>query len=95
MQLDSWSTNHKGFMYYKGRLVIVDSPEALMMEAHRDKFAILLRSTKMYQDMKCQYWWKGTKRYVTSFLTKCMIYQQVKVEPQRPSGLLQPLEILE
>ena len=35
------------------------------------------------------------KRDVASFVAKCMICQQVKVEHQRPLGLLRPLEIPE
>ena len=97
-QLDGWSTNSEGFLYYKGRLAIADSPdlrEALMTEAHRSKFAIHPGSTKMYRDMKRHYWWKGMKRDVASFVARCMICQQVKAEHQRPPGLLQPLEVPE
>ena len=66
-----------------------------MMEAHWSKFAIHPGSTKMYQDMKRQYWWKGMKRNVASFVAKFMIFQQLKVEHQRPSGLFWSLEIQE
>ena len=49
----------------------------------------------MYQDMKRQYWWKGMKKDVASFMAKYMIFQSVKIEHQRPLGLLQSLKILE
>ncbi|KAA3488429.1 integrase [Gossypium australe] len=32
--------------------------------------------------------WSGMKRDISEFVTKCLIYQQVKVEHQVPSGLL-------
>ena len=35
------------------------------------------------------------KKDIAAFVTKCMICQQVKAEHQRPSGLLQPLEVPE
>lgn len=35
------------------------------------------------------------KHDVATFVAKCMVYQQVKAEHQRPSGLLQFLDILE
>ncbi|GKD92751.1 hypothetical protein Tco_1372588, partial [Tanacetum coccineum] len=35
----------------------------------------------------------GMKRDVAAFVSKCLICQQVKIEHQRASGLLQPLEI--
>ena len=33
------------------------------------------------------------KRDIAEFVSKCLTCQQVKIEHQRPSGLLQPLEI--
>ncbi|GJR80853.1 putative reverse transcriptase domain-containing protein [Tanacetum coccineum] len=50
-------------------------------------------STKMYHDLKQHFWWSGMKRDVATFVSKCLICQQVKIEHQRASGLLQPLEI--
>ncbi|XP_062099744.1 uncharacterized protein LOC133805580 [Humulus lupulus] len=96
--LDGWTVNAEGFLYHKGRLVvanIIDLRESLMIESHRSKFAIHPRSTKMYQDLKRQYWWEGMKRDVANFVAKCVVCQQVKAEHQRPSGLLQPLPIPE
>ena len=49
----------------------------------------------MYQDMKRQYWWRGMKNVIETFVAKCMICQEVKAEHQRPSALLQPLEVPE
>ena len=50
---------------------------------------------KMYQDLKTSYWWPGMKEDVSDFVTKCMVCQRVKAEHQVPSGLLQPIRILE
>ena len=47
----------------------------------------------MYRDMKQQYWWKGMKRDVARYISKCAVCQQVKIEQQRPRGLLQSLPI--
>ncbi|GJQ97023.1 retrotransposon protein, putative, ty3-gypsy subclass [Tanacetum coccineum] len=52
-----------------------------------------LSSTKMYRDLKQYFWWNGMKQDVATFVSKCMTCQQVKIEHQRASGLLQPLEI--
>ncbi|GJS03502.1 putative nucleotidyltransferase, ribonuclease H [Tanacetum coccineum] len=41
----------------------------------------------------CYFWWNGMKQDVATFVSKCMTCQQVKIEHQRASGLLQPLEI--
>ncbi|GKC83843.1 putative reverse transcriptase domain-containing protein, partial [Tanacetum coccineum] len=67
--------------------------EKVMMEAHSSPFTIHPGSTKMYRDLKQYFWWNGMKQDVATFVSKCMTCQQVKIEHQRASGLLQPLEI--
>ena len=48
----------------------------------------------MYQDLRKFFWWPRMKKDITEFLVKCLTYQKVKIEHQKPVGLLQPLEIL-
>nr|GFC05442.1 putative reverse transcriptase domain-containing protein [Tanacetum cinerariifolium]GFC08099.1 putative reverse transcriptase domain-containing protein [Tanacetum cinerariifolium] len=67
--------------------------EKVMMEAHSSPFTVHTGSTKMYRDLKQYFWWNGMKQDVATFVSKCMTCQQVKIEHQRASGLLQPLEI--
>ncbi|KAL5793466.1 hypothetical protein ACOSP7_002060 [Xanthoceras sorbifolium] len=52
-------------------------------------------STKMYRDLRTQYWWLSMKRDVVDFVNRCMTCQQVKAEHQVPSGLLQSIPIPE
>jgi len=47
----------------------------------------------MYRDLKTHYWWPGMKRDITEYVTRCLTCQRVKVEHQKPGGLLQPLPI--
>jgi hypothetical protein len=49
----------------------------------------------MYKDLKNRYWWYGMKRDATEYVALRDTYQQVKAEHQRPTGLLQPLKILD
>ncbi|TYJ98666.1 hypothetical protein E5676_scaffold507G00570 [Cucumis melo var. makuwa] len=65
----------------------------LLTEAHSSPFTMLLGSTKMYQDLRCVYWWRNMKREVTDFVSRCLVCQQVKAPRQRPTGLLQPLSV--
>ena len=51
--------------------------------------------TKMYQDVKKVFWWLRLNRDITELVSKCLEYQKVKIEYQKPSGMLQSLEILE
>nr|GEY44416.1 reverse transcriptase [Tanacetum cinerariifolium] len=67
--------------------------EALLTEAHSSLFSVHPSSTKMYHDLKQHFWWSSMKRDVATFVSRCLICQQVKIEHQRASGLLQPLDI--
>ena len=65
----------------------------ILEEAHSSAYSMHPDSTKMYRTLKEYYWWSGMKREVAEYVSKCFICQQVKVERQKPSGLLQPLPI--
>lgn len=43
----------------------------------------------MYKDLKKKFWWPSIKRDIAKFVYECLIFQQLKTEHQRPSGLLQ------
>ncbi|XP_070046159.1 uncharacterized protein [Nicotiana tomentosiformis] len=47
----------------------------------------------MYHDIKDVYWWNGMKKNIAEFVAQCSSYQQVKVENQKPGGLIQTVEI--
>ena len=65
----------------------------ILEEAHKSSFSIHPGATKTYQDLKRDYWWPGIKTEIAEFVVRCIICQQVKIEHQRPAGLLEPLEI--
>ena len=68
--------------------------DEILREGHSSRYTVHPGSTKMYQDLKEYYWWPNMKKDVAEWVSKCMTCQRVKAEHQRPSGLLQPLEIL-
>ncbi|GJS28466.1 putative reverse transcriptase domain-containing protein [Tanacetum coccineum] len=43
---------------------------------------------KMYHDMKKLYWWLNMKADIATYVNKCLTCAKVKVEYQKPSGLL-------
>ncbi|XP_070057278.1 uncharacterized protein [Nicotiana tomentosiformis] len=47
----------------------------------------------MYHDVKEQYWWDNMKKSIAEFVAQCPNCQQVKIEHQKPSGLIQNIEI--
>ncbi|KAJ9536301.1 hypothetical protein OSB04_un000510 [Centaurea solstitialis] len=86
----------KGTIWFHNRLCVPNNPElkeAVLSEAHNSSFSIHPRSTKMYRDLKQYFWWNGMKRDVAEYVVKYLTCQKVKIEHQRASGLLQPLEI--
>ncbi|GJY13356.1 putative reverse transcriptase domain-containing protein [Tanacetum coccineum] len=60
----------------------------IMHESHMSKYSIHPGSDKMYQDMKKLYWWPNMKADIATYVSKCLTCAKVKVEHQRPSGLL-------
>ena len=69
-------------------LAIEKLKRQILEEAHSSSYAMHPVSTKMYNTLKGYYWWLGIKREVAEYVSKCFIYQQVKTERQKPSGLL-------
>ena len=65
----------------------------IMEEAHSSAYAMHPGSTKMYRTLKEHYWWNGMKKEIASFVSRCLTYQQVKAEHQRPAGKIQLLPI--
>nr|GFB53446.1 putative reverse transcriptase domain, ribonuclease H-like domain, aspartic peptidase domain protein [Tanacetum cinerariifolium] len=60
----------------------------IMHESHKSKYSIHPGSDKMYQDMKKLYWWPNMKANIATYLSKCLTCAKVKVEHQKPLGLL-------
>ncbi|GKB57761.1 putative nucleotidyltransferase, ribonuclease H [Tanacetum coccineum] len=91
-----FSVDDDAVVWFEDRLCVPNDQtlrEKVMKEAHSSPFTIHPGSTKMYKDLKQYFWWNGMKQDVATFVSKCMTCQQVKIEHQRASGLLQPLEI--
>ncbi|GJR49806.1 putative reverse transcriptase domain-containing protein [Tanacetum coccineum] len=66
-----------------------------MDEAHNSKYSIHPGADKMYYDLRDRYWWPEIKKDIAVYVSGCLNYLKVKVEHQRPSGLLQQPEIPE
>ncbi|GJW28130.1 reverse transcriptase domain-containing protein [Tanacetum coccineum] len=67
--------------------------DLIMHESHKSKYSIHLGSDKMYQDLKKLYWWPNMKAIIAEYVGKCLTCYRVKVECQKPSGLLVQPEI--
>nr|GEU43289.1 hypothetical protein [Tanacetum cinerariifolium] len=67
--------------------------ELIMHESHKSKYSIHSGSNKMHQDLKKLYWWPNMKAEIATYVSKCLTCAKVKVEYQKPYGLLVQLVI--
>ena len=76
---------------------LIDLREEILREFHCSRIAVHPGGTKMYQDLRRQYYWSRMKRHVGDFVRRCLTMRRkdVKAEHQKPAGLLQPLEVAE
>ncbi|KAI4385560.1 hypothetical protein MLD38_003573 [Melastoma candidum] len=92
------SVSDDDLLRYLGRICIPaqeDLRKLIMDEAHLSAYSIHPGVTKMYQNLRKQYWWLGMKRDVAQYVSRCLTCQRVKIEHRRPGGELQPLPIPE
>lgn len=88
----------EGLLRFEGRIwvpAVSDIREEILTEEHNTRYSIHPGSTKTYQDLRRHFWYPNMKRDVAECVARCLTCQRVKAKHQRPSGLLQPLEILE
>jgi hypothetical protein len=65
----------------------------ILDEAHLSKFSMHPGSTKMYQDLRQNFWWTRMKREIARYVAGCDICQRVKASHLKTAGVLQPLPI--
>nr|GEY39223.1 putative reverse transcriptase domain-containing protein [Tanacetum cinerariifolium] len=76
-------------------LCFSDLRALIMHESYKSKYSIHPGSDKMYQDLKKLYWWPNMKAEIATYVSKCLTCAKVKIEYQKPSGLLVQPEILQ
>ncbi|GJY70982.1 putative reverse transcriptase domain-containing protein [Tanacetum coccineum] len=87
-----------GVLYFMDRIwdPLMGNVRTLIMdEAHKSRYFVHPGVDKMYYDLREMYWWPGMKKDIALYVSKCLTCLKVKVEHQRPFGLLQQPEIPE
>ena len=72
------SLREDGTMVMGQRLCVPDVGDVrreIMEEAHSSAYAMHPGSTKMYHTLKEHYWWKGMKRDIAEFVSRCLTCQ--------------------
>nr|GEY72780.1 putative reverse transcriptase domain-containing protein [Tanacetum cinerariifolium] len=83
-------------LYFMDRMwvpLVGDVRMVILNEAHKSRYPVHLGTDKMYHNLRDMYRWPGIKRDIAIYVSKCLTCAKVKAEHQRPSGLLQQLEI--
>ena len=91
-----YSIGEDGDLYYNNILCVLNVQELkkkLMYESHNTVFTMHPGGNKMYQDLKQYYWWRGMKKDIVEYVSKCLTCKQVKAKHQVPSSLLNPISI--
>ena len=72
---EGWTVHVDCSLRYRGRVVVpqlIDLREEILREFHCSQFFVHPGGTKMYQDLRCQYYWSGMKRNVGDFVRRCL-----------------------
>jgi hypothetical protein len=72
--------DHEGVLWFNERLVVPKDHKLrkqILDEAHLSKFSMHPGSTKMYQDLKQNFWWTRMKREIAKYVSECDICQRV------------------
>jgi hypothetical protein len=86
----------QGVIRLKDRIVVPKDAELrqqILDEAHLSRYSIHPGSTKMYQDLKQQYWWTTMKIKIARYVAKCDTCRRVKAVHMKTTGPLQSLPI--
>ena len=86
----------KGTIWFEQCLVVPEDPilrREILDEAHLSKFSIHPGSSKMYQDLKENFWWSNMKVEIAKYVSECDTCQRIKASHLKTTGTLQPLPI--
>jgi hypothetical protein len=88
----------EGTLCFKERLVVPKKKalkKKILDEAYTSRYSIHPGCTKMYHDLRQQFWWTRMNYEAARYVSECDTNQKVKANYMKPGGLLQPLSIQE
>jgi hypothetical protein len=73
----------EGTLWFKDRLVAPKKKalkKKILDEAHTSRYSIHPGSTKMYHDLRQQFWWTRMKRKAARYVSECDTCRKVKAD---------------
>lgn len=92
-----WSTTESECLKFPKRIWILEDEKVklkILNMTHDSTYNVHLDNTKMWRNLWRNYQWPRMKKDIASFVQGYLIYQQTKIEHQKPGGLLQKTELL-
>ena len=69
----NWTFDSACGLKFKKRLFVpLAVREQVMKEFHHSRLAVHLGGNKVYHNLRRQFWWKGMKRDVAKFVSRCL-----------------------
>jgi hypothetical protein len=97
-KFEGFIVDNDRLLIFNNRIYVPPNDELsslILNEAHRAVYMAHPRVTKMREDLKPLFVWKGMKEDIVNYMERCLEFQQVKAEHRYPIGLIQPHAILE
>jgi hypothetical protein len=97
-EIEEYKLDNDEILMYRGRIYVPNYHELKILilgEMHNVPYAGHPGYQKNIAVVKSQYYWPGMKKEVADFIAKCLECQKVKAKHRHPTGLIQPLPILE
>ena len=73
---EGWTMHSDGSLRYRGLVVVPQSEdmrEEILREFHCSHFTVHPGCTKMYHNLRRQYYWSGMKKHVGDFVRRCLM----------------------
>jgi hypothetical protein len=81
-KVNCFRVDEEGTLWFKDYLVVSKNHvmcKKIFDEAHTSKYSIHPGSTKMYHDLKAQFWWTRMKRETARYVVECDTCRRVKL----------------
>jgi hypothetical protein len=82
-KVNYFNVDEKGTLWFKDHLVDPKNHgmrKKIFDEAHTSKYSIHPSNTKIYHDLKAQFWWTCMKRETARYVVECVTCRRVKAD---------------